>query len=287
MAGAGEVAQKAGLQNTDVAVTTASGVYSGPLAEFVMMAFLAHAKDLDRLRREKVEKIWNPSHTGTLEDKTLCVVGMGNIGRTVAEKARPFGMRVAGVKRTVREDDPAREYADKLYATEDLHNALSDADYVVATLPGTPETYHLLNAEAIEAMKDGAYFANIGRGTVVDEAALVGALENGHLSGAALDVFETEPLPEESPLWELEKVILSPHSTDMVPELINKRQTDLFCENLRRYLAGGSSDQRAGQGTPLLSLEEVVRMVYSPPTLWIRSRHRVPARSSPRNAPVK
>jgi phosphoglycerate dehydrogenase-like enzyme len=87
-------------------------------------------------------------------------------------------------------------------------------------------------------MKPGAYFANVGRGTVVDEAALVEALLSGHLSGAALDVFEVEPLPEDSPLWELENVIISPHATDMVPALINKRQTDLFCENLRRYLAG-------------------------------------------------
>src|SRR5919202_4778060 len=87
-------------------------------------------------------------------------------------------------------------------------------------------------------MKPGVYFANIGRGTVVDEGALVEALKSGHLSGAALDVFEVEPLPEDSPLWELENVIISPHATDMVPALINERQTDLFCENLRRYLAG-------------------------------------------------
>lgn len=238
MAGAGEVARRAGLQDTDVVVTTAGGVYSGPLAEFALMALLQHAKKLDRLWRDKAEKAWRPAPTDTLEGKTLCVVGFGSIGQAVAERARPFGMRIVGVKRTVREDDAAWEHANELRATEDLRAALGEADYVVATLPGTPETHHLLDAKALKSMRPGGYFVNIGRGSVVDEAALVEALREGRLSGAALDVFEAEPLPAESPLWDLENVIVSPHSTDMVPALINEAQTNLFCENLRRYLAG-------------------------------------------------
>ncbi len=238
MAGAGEVAKNAGLLETDVVVTTASGVYSGPLAEFVVMAMLQHAKDLEKLRRDKAEKAWRPTHTGTIEGATLCILGMGNIGRAVAQRVRPFGTRVVGVKRAVREDDPASGYADELYETDRLREALAEADYVVVTLPGTPETRHLVDASAVEAMKPGAYFVNVGRGTVVDEAALVEALESGHLSGAALDVFEVEPLPQGSPLWGLDNVIVSPHATDNVTSLINKRQTDLFCENLRRYLEG-------------------------------------------------
>jgi phosphoglycerate dehydrogenase-like enzyme len=238
MAGAGEIAERARLQNTVVTITTASGVYSGPLAEFVLMALLAHVKDLDRLRRDKAEKRWREAHTETLRGKTLCIVGLGNIGRAVAERVRPFGVRVVGVKRTVREDDAAWDYADELYATRDLHPALQEADYVVVTLPGTPETYRLLNAEAISAMKPGAYFVNAGRGKVVDEGALIEALKSGQLSGAALDVFEEEPLPRESPLWVLENVIVSPHSTDNVPGLTNELQTELFCDNLRRYLNG-------------------------------------------------
>ena len=238
MAGAGEVAKKAGLLETEVVVTTASGVYSGPLAEFVLMAMLQHTKNLDRLRREKAERTWRPAHTDTLEGKTLCIVGMGNIGRAVAERARPFGMRIVGVKRTVREDDPAWQHADELHATERLNEALSEADHVAVTLPGTPETRHLVGSEAIGAMKQGAYFVNIGRGAAVDEGALVEALRYGHLSGAALDVFEVEPLPQESALWELPNVVVSPHSTDNLPGLTNKLQTDLFCENLRRYLEG-------------------------------------------------
>ena len=238
MAGAGEVAQKAGLADTDVVVTTASGIYSGPLAEFALMAMLQHAKDLDALRRDKAGRVWRQGAVGTLEGKTLCVVGMGSIGRAIAGRARPFGMRVVGVKRTVREDDEAWGYADTLYPTAELQTALGEADYVAVTLPGTPETRHLIDAGAIAAMRQGAYFVNVGRGAVVDEPALVEALEGGHLSGAALDVFEVEPLPEESPLWDLDEVIVSAHTTDVVPDLINGAQTDLFCENLRRYLAG-------------------------------------------------
>src|ERR687894_459865 len=238
MAGAGEVAQKAGLVETDVVVTTASGIYSGPLAEFVLMGMLQHVKGLDLLRRDKATRTWRQGTTGTLERKTLCVVGTGSIGRAIADRARPFGMRLVGVKRTVREDDAAWGSFDELYETEDLKEALGRADFVALTLPGTPQTEGLLDREAMAAIKPGAYLANVGRGKVVVEAALVEALESGHLSGAALDVFEVEPLPEESPLWGMENVVISAHTTDVVPELINAAQADLFCENLRRYLAG-------------------------------------------------
>ena len=237
MAGAGEVAEKAGLGETDVMVTTASGVFSGPLAEFALMAMLQHAKRLDNLRRDKEAKRWNQRPVETLRGKTLCLVGTGSIGRAVAERARPFGMKILGVKRTVRENDEAWGYADELYPTSDLHGALHEADYVVATLPLTPQTERLLDADAIGAMKRGAYFVNLGRGRVVDEGALVEALREGRLSGAALDVFEVEPLPEESPLWPMQNVIVSPHATDVVPGL-DELQADLFCENLRRYLVG-------------------------------------------------
>ena len=238
LAGVGDVIERAGLQNADAIVTRASGVYSGPLAEFVMMALLTHVKDLDRLRHDKANKRWRQAHTDTLRGKTLCIVGMGSIGRAVAVRARPFGVRVVGVKRTVQEDDGAWGYADELYATRDLHAALREADYVIVTLPSTPETYRLLDAEAFSAMKRGAYFANVGRGQVVDEGALVEALKSGDLSGAALDVFEKEPLPEGSALWDLDNVIMSPHSTASAPGLTNELLVELFCNNLRRYLSG-------------------------------------------------
>jgi phosphoglycerate dehydrogenase-like enzyme len=147
-------------------------------------------------------------------------------------------MRVVGVKRTIREEDEAWNYANELHETANLQTVIGEADYVVLTLPGTPETRHLLDRESLAAIKPGAYLVNIGRGSVVNEAALVESIKNGYLSGAALDVFEVEPLPEDSPLWTMENVIVSPHSTDVVPELVNRLQVDLFCENLRRYLGG-------------------------------------------------
>ncbi|HZC18094.1 MAG TPA: D-2-hydroxyacid dehydrogenase, partial [Rubrobacteraceae bacterium] len=166
------------------------------------------------------------------------VVGTGSIGRAVAVRARPFSVRLVGVKRTVHEDDAAWGYADELYATQDLQAALREANYVVVTLPGTPEAHHLLDAEAFSAMKEGAYLVNVGRGEVVDEGALVEALKSGHLSGAALDVFEEEPLPEGSPLWDLKNVIISPHSAASVPGRADDLLVDLFSNNLRRYLNG-------------------------------------------------
>jgi phosphoglycerate dehydrogenase-like enzyme len=238
MAGAGEVAREAGLVETDVVVTTASGIYSGPLAEFVLMGMLQHVKGLDLLRRDKATRTWRQGTTGTLERKTLCVVGTGSIGRAIADRARPFGMRVVGVKRTVREEDAAWASFDELHETQNLPDVLAEADFVALTLPGTPQTEGLFDARTMASIKPGAYFANVGRGRVVKVAALVEALQSGHLSGAALDVFEVEPLPEESPLWGMDNVIISAHTTDVVPELINAAQADLFCENLRRYLAG-------------------------------------------------
>jgi phosphoglycerate dehydrogenase-like enzyme len=237
MAGAGEVARAAGLAENGVVVTTAGGVYSGPLAEFVLMGMLQHVKDLDLLRKDRASKTWRQGINGTLERKTLCVVGTGSIGRAIADRARPFGMEVVGVKRSVRQDDAAWDSFDELYETKDLREALGRADFVALTLPGTPETERMFDRQTIGAIKPGAYFANVGRGKVVEEVALVEALQDGRLSGAALDVFEVEPLPQESPLWEMENVIISAHTTDVVPELINAAQADLFCENLRRYLA--------------------------------------------------
>ena len=237
MAGAGEVARAAGLVETDVVVTTASGIYSGPLAEFVLMGMLQHVKGLDLLRRDKATRTWRQGTTGTLERKTLCVVGTGSIGRAIADRARPFGMRVVGVKRAVREEDAAWNSFDELHETQNLPDILAEADFVALTLPGTPQTEGLFDERTMAAIKPGAYFANVGRGRVVEEAALVEALRSDHLSGAALDVFEVEPLPEESPLWGMDDVIISAHTTDVVPELINAAQADLFCENLRRYLA--------------------------------------------------
>lgn len=239
-AGAGQqVAQALGLDRTAlerVAVTTASGVHAGPLAEFALFGLLAFAKRLPTLQRDKGRRHWPDREqlSGELRGQTLLVVGVGAIGVEVARLAKAFGMRVLGVKRDVSE--PV-EHLDELHRIEALHELAGRADAVVCGLPGTEATRGLLDAGLFAALKPGAVFVNVGRGTVVDEHALVDALRDGTLAGAALDVFEHEPLPPESPLWELENVIVSPHNTARVPAEV-ERQVELFCDNLRRYRTG-------------------------------------------------
>lgn len=237
MAGAGPVAKNAGLFGTDVIVTTASGVFSPQLAEFVLGGMLSHAKRFDRLRENRLKRAWLEEETGTLEGKSLCVIGTGSIGQAIANLAKPFGMEIFGVKRTVNQGDSIPNF-DALYETKDLQKALEHADYVCITLPATPDTERLVDGAAFGAMKAGVHLANVGRGTVVDEEALVENLRSGHVSGATLDVFAVEPLPEDSPLWGFENVIISPHSTDNVARISEVRLVDLFLDNLRRYRAG-------------------------------------------------
>ncbi|MGI8650920.1 MAG: D-2-hydroxyacid dehydrogenase [Rubrobacter sp.] len=237
MAGAGPVARNAGLLETDVVVTTASGVFSRQLAEFVLGGMLHHTKRFERLRENRLKRTWAEEETGTLEGKTLCIIGTGSIGKAIASLAGPFGMKVVGVKRTVGPDESVAGF-EALYETKDLHEALKDADCVTITLPHTPETERLVDGAAFRAMKPGVHLSNVGRGVVVDEDALVEALESGQVSGAALDVFAVEPLPEDSPLWDFENVIVSPHSTDNVARIAETKLVDLFLENLQRYRAG-------------------------------------------------
>ena len=239
-AGAGQqVAQALELDRAAlerVAVTTASGVHAVPLAEFTLMGLLAFAKRLPRMQRDKARRYWPPQEqpSGELSGQTLLIVGAGAIGVEIARLAKAFGMTVLAIKRDVGE--PV-EHVDELHPIERLHELAARADALAAVLPGTDATRGLLDADVFAALKPGAVFVNVGRGTAVDEDALVSALRDGTLAGAALDVFAQEPLPPESPLWEIENVILSPHDTARVPAE-EARQVELFCDNLRRYLAG-------------------------------------------------
>jgi phosphoglycerate dehydrogenase-like enzyme len=239
-AGAGQqVAQALELDRSAVervAVTTASGVHAIPLAEFTFLGLLAFAKRLPRMQRDKARRYYPPQEqpSGELRGQTLLIVGAGAIGTEIARLAKAFGMTVLAIKRDVSE--PV-EHVDELHPIEELHALAARADAVASVLPGTAATNGLLDAEFFAALRPEAVFVNVGRGTVVDEDALVAALRDGTLAGAALDVFAQEPLPSDSPLWELENVILSPHDTARVPEE-EARQVELFCDNLRRYLAG-------------------------------------------------
>ncbi|MBI1293327.1 D-2-hydroxyacid dehydrogenase [bacterium] len=236
-AGIGQLVKQSGLADTDIVFTTASGVHAIPLAEYCLMSMLMFTKLAFHLAAEKERKHWARYCSGELRDQTLAVVGLGRVGSEVARLARAVGMRVIGTKRRPEGIDPQSLHADALYAWTDLHAMLAEADFVVLIVPHTAETTGLIDAAALAAMKPGAVLINIARGTVIDEEAMIAALRSGHLGGAALDVFAVEPLPAESPLWEMPNVLISPHSASTAVRE-NERIVDLFCDNLHRYLAG-------------------------------------------------
>ena len=234
-AGAGEQVRSAELSREElerVAVTSAAGVHAGPLAEFALFGLLAFAKDLPRLLTDQRDRRWGHYTVGELSGQTLLIVGLGQIGDEVARLATGFGMRVIGINRSGTADAP---HIDEVHRTSELREYLGEADAIVISVPLTEETRGLIDAAAIAQMKPGAIFVNVGRGGVVDEPALIEALRSGKLAGAALDVFTSEPLRDDSPLWELPNVLLSPHTAGLsVRE--NERIAALFVENLRRYL---------------------------------------------------
>jgi phosphoglycerate dehydrogenase-like enzyme len=236
-AGAGQQVRRAELTPDElarVAISSASGVHAVPLAEWSFFGLLAFAKGLPRLRRDAIEHRWDHYPTTELRGQTLLIVGVGAIGLEVARLATAFGMRVIGIK---RQTDVELPHVDSLHPPEQLRELVGDAHAIVVTLPLTDETRGLIDRETVERMRDGAVFVNVGRGKVVDEEALIDALRSGKLAGAALDVTAKEPLPPESPLWELENVIISPH-TAALSWHENERIVELFAENLRRYLHG-------------------------------------------------
>ncbi len=242
------------VQDKEVVATTMSGVITGQIAEYVLMVMLAFGQKLPKLRHYQRERKWPEGEEKwksflpvELRHSTVGILGYGSIGRQVARLLQPFGARVLAAKRDVMhpEDtgyiqegmgDPHGDFFHRLYPLEALHSLLEESDFVVLALPLTDRTYHLLDVDAFHAMKDSAYLINVGRGGLIDQAALVHALDAGLIAGAALDVFEEEPLPEESPLWKMENVILSPHVSGLSRHF-DADTLSLFIENLNRYLA--------------------------------------------------
>jgi phosphoglycerate dehydrogenase-like enzyme len=239
-AGAGEqlaqAAEQARAELKRVIVTTASGVHGGPLAEFALLGLLAFAKRLPKRLADQRAHRWPDAQepVGELRDRTLLIVGLGAIGSETARLAKAFGMKVLAVK---RDASGRHEHVDELHPAEKLRELIGRADAIVVTLPMTEATRGLIDAGTLAAAKPGAVFVNVGRGGVVDEAALAERLRDGTLGGALLDVFEEEPLPADSPLWDLDNVIVSPHASALVAAE-EERVVDLFCDNLRRFLDG-------------------------------------------------
>ncbi len=240
------------IMESDIIITTASGIHATPIAEYVlssMLAFSRHFRDMWRLqeKREWPEDRWETFRGEELRGKTVGILGYGSIGREVGRLCKAFGMRVLATDSAQETEDrgyrppgtgdPKGRLLDGLFPPSQLREMLKECDIFIVAVPLTPETEGMVGREELKAMKGSAYLVNISRGRVVDEEALIEALKEGWIGGAGLDVFAQEPLPQESELWGLENVILSPHVSANTPHY-QERFTELFCENLRRYLAG-------------------------------------------------
>ncbi len=219
-----------------VPLTNSTGIHGATVGEIAVGYMLSFARYLHVYRDHQNEADWyEPPYERpfTVENERLCVVGLGTLGKGIATRADALGMDVVGVRRS---DEPV-EGVSELYHPDDLHAAIEDARFVATAVPHTPETEGTLAAEEFALMRDDAYVVNVARGPVVDEDALIDALQSGEIAGAGLDVFETEPLPEESPLWGMEEVIISPHKGSATNRY-HLDIADLVTENVERFQAG-------------------------------------------------
>jgi phosphoglycerate dehydrogenase-like enzyme len=223
-----------GLRESAVVVSNAGGVFDQPIAEFVAASVLAHDKRLHESARLQREHVWQHRETTRTAGSHALVVGTGGIGRATARLLRALGMHVTGGGRTPRVDDPD---LGTVVATADLRDHLGDQDHVVLAAPLTDQTRGLLGAAELAAMKPTAHLVNIGRGPLVDEDALLDALRSGGIAAASLDVFATEPLPDDHPFWDMEQVHVSAHMSGDAPgwqEVLAAQ----FEDNLRRWVTG-------------------------------------------------
>jgi phosphoglycerate dehydrogenase-like enzyme len=251
------------FHDPEVVITNMRGAITSQVAEFAVMMILAFGRRLPEIVSLQKEKHWlsNKEKWLTfipheLRDSTVGIIGYGAIGRQVARLLKPFKATILAVKKDVlhpedtgytREGmgDPHGDFFERLYPIEALSSVLEESDFVVMALPLTESTNHLMNASAFEAMKPSAYFINVGRGGLVDEEALINALQESKIAGAGLDVFSEEPLSEDSPLWEMPNVIISPHMS-YVSRNFNEDTLLLFLDNLNRYLADLPLHNRVG-----------------------------------------
>jgi phosphoglycerate dehydrogenase-like enzyme len=225
------------LADPDLVVSTVSGTHPIAMTEFVLGVLLYFAKRFEQFRAQQARHEWRKAVVHELHGATAAIVGYGRIGQTLAEALRTFGMRVVGVRRTPDPAGATPPALAALYGPGDLSRALSEARYVVSILPRTPETEGFWNDAAFALLPAGAVFVNVGRGRTVDEAALLRALRAGRLAGAGLDVFATEPLPSDSPLWDEPNVLVVPH-TGSETVCYTDRALAIVADNLRRFAAG-------------------------------------------------
>jgi phosphoglycerate dehydrogenase-like enzyme len=221
----------------NVVLTTASGIHEVPISEHILALILHFSRKLHVAVRGQARHIWEDYQADEACGKTVCLIGYGPIARRTAALCSALGMRVLCVRASI----PAQEAGDgpieRFFPLRDLNAALADSHYVVVAAPRTPHSEGMIGRAQFEAMKPQAILINISRGALVDEQALIEALREGRIAGAGLDVFQEEPLPEHSPLWDMSNVLITPHKAGSTPHY-GRRVTDLFCDNLSRYLRG-------------------------------------------------
>jgi Phosphoglycerate dehydrogenase and related dehydrogenases len=223
------------LIESTIPLTNGTGVFSQSLGEFALAVILYFAKDIRRLLRNQEACRWEQFDVEELPGQTVGIVAYGDIGRAVASRVHAMGMRVLALKRHAPSThDPL---VNRFYAPDELHAMLAQCDYVVSAAPLTAETHHMIGDEAIAAMKSNAVVINIGRGPVIDQAALVRALAEGRIKGAGLDVFEQEPIPADDPIFKLPNILISPHSADHTKDWLNQAMR-FFLEQYQRFSAG-------------------------------------------------
>ena len=223
------------LVDSSVPLTNGSGVFSPSLGEFALAAILYFAKDFRRMLRNQEAGRWEQFDVDEISGQTVGIVGYGDIGRAVAIRVNAMGMKVLALKRHApASPDPL---VDRFYTSSELHSMLAKCDFVVAATPLTPETRHMISDAAFAAMKPNAVVINIGRGPVIDQAALVRALTQNRIKGAALDVFEQEPIPAGDPIYKLENVLISPHCADHTRDWLD-RAMQFFLEQYERFSSG-------------------------------------------------
>jgi phosphoglycerate dehydrogenase-like enzyme len=216
-----------------VLIANARGLHADHMSEFAVALLLALAQRLTRVLEQQREHRWRPFVRETLEGRTLGILGLGAIGEAVARKARALGMRVIGTRRS-GEPSP---HADRIYPPSGTDEVLGQSDAVVVLLPLTPETRGLLDRQRLSRMREGAFLVDLARGEIVDEEALAESLKQGHLGGAALDVFAEEPLSAESPLWDTPNLLVTPHMAGLIGDYLD-RALEIFFENLGRLERG-------------------------------------------------
>ncbi|MBS6647036.1 MAG: D-2-hydroxyacid dehydrogenase [Clostridiaceae bacterium] len=217
----------------DVVLTNSAGTYGKPISDHVLGLMLMLSRNLHYYRDQQSRNEWKKmDSTKDLFRSTLCIVGLGDVGRTLAVKAKNLGMKVIGIKRTMMEKP---EYLDELYTTDSLNDIIPRSDFVVLSLAATKETFHIMNEERLALLRKDAYLINIGRGTLIDQETLFRFLEEERFAGAALDVTTPEPLPKDSGLWGLKNLIITPHVSGKSPST-SERQFAVFYENLCRYV---------------------------------------------------